>query len=37
MAMYEVQGSDFEKIAAEMSTIKGVQNAEVTKMDLALG
>ena len=37
MAMYEVQGSDFEGIANQMSTIKGVQNAEVAKMDLALG
>ena len=37
MAMYEVQGSDFDAIAEKMSAIPGVQSAEVAKMDLALG
>ena len=37
MAMYEVEGADFDNIAAKMSEIKGVQSAEVAKMDLALG
>lgn len=37
MAMYTVEGSDFDGIAGKMSKIKGVQSAEVAKMDLALG
>ncbi len=37
MAMYEVEGSDFEAIAAKMGQIKQVQSSEVAKMDLALG
>ena len=37
MAMYEVEGGDFEKIASKMNEIEGVQTAEVAKMDLALG
>lgn len=37
LAMYEVEGSDFEAIATQMSTITQVQSAEVAKMDLALG
>lgn len=37
MAMYEVEGSDFEVIAAKMGQIKQVQSSEVAKMDLALG
>ena len=37
MAMYDVEGSDFDAIAEKMSLIDGVQNAEVAKMDLALG
>ena len=37
LAMYEVEGSDFDAIAEKMSKIEGVQNAEVAKMDLALG
>ena len=37
LAMYEVEGSDFDAIAQKMSEIEGVQNAEVAKMDLALG
>lgn len=37
LAMYEVEGSDFDAIAERMSLIDGVQNAEVAKMDLALG
>ncbi len=37
MAMYAVEGSDFEKIAEKMQAIAGVQSAEVAKMDLALG
>ena len=37
LAMYEVEGSDFDGIAEKMGQIEGVQNAEVAKMDLALG
>lgn len=37
LAMYEVEGSDFDAIAEKMSQIEGVQSAEVAKMDLALG
>ena len=37
MAMYEVEGADFDAIAAEMGEIENVQSAEVAKMDLALG
>ncbi|MDP3699041.1 MAG: elongation factor 1-beta [Nanoarchaeota archaeon] len=37
LAMYEVEGADFDAIAEKMAAIKGVQSAEVAKMDLALG
>lgn len=37
LAMYEVEGSDFDAIAERMGQIEGVQSAEVAKMDLALG
>ena len=37
LGMYDVEGSDFDGIAQKMSEIEGVQNAEVAKMDLALG
>ena len=37
LAMYEVEGSDFDGIAAKMSEIERVQSSEVAKMDLALG
>ena len=37
MVMYEVEGSDFDKIAIEMGKIEDVQSSEVAKMDLALG
>jgi elongation factor 1-beta len=37
LAMYEVEGSDFDAIATKMKEIENVQNAEVAKMDLALG
>lgn len=37
MAMYEVEGGDFEAIAAKMQEIEKVQTAEVANMDLALG
>jgi elongation factor 1-beta len=37
LAMYEVEGSDFDAIAAKMGELEGVQNSEVAKMDLALG
>jgi len=37
MAMYEVEGSDSEAIAAKMGELEGIQSAEVAKMDLALG
>jgi len=37
LAMYDVNTSDFEAIAAKMGEIPGVESAEVAKMDLALG
>lgn len=37
LAMYEVEGADFDQIAAKMKEIEHVQSAEVAKMDLALG
>ena len=37
LAMYEVEGADFEAIANKMGELEGVQSAEVAKMDLALG
>ena len=37
LAMYEVEGADFDAIAARMKDIEHVQSAEVAKMDLALG
>jgi elongation factor 1-beta len=37
LAMYEVEGSDFEAIAAKMQEIENVKSAEVAKMDLAMG
>lgn len=37
LAMYEVEGADFEATATKMQDIPGVQSAEVAKMDLALG
>lgn len=37
LGMYDVDKSDFDAIAQEMSTIDEVQSAEVAKMDLALG
>ena len=37
LAMYEVEGGDFDATAAKMGEIEGVQNSEVAKMDLALG
>ena len=37
LAMYEVQGGEFDEIAAKMGEIKDVQSSEVAKMDLALG
>ncbi|MDP3990315.1 MAG: elongation factor 1-beta [archaeon] len=37
LAMYELEGADFEVIAGKMADIEGVQNAEIAKMDLALG
>ncbi len=37
MAMYEVEGSEFDQIAAKMQELEGVQTAVVAKMDLALG
>ncbi len=37
LAMYEVEGGDFDGIAAKMKEIENVQSAEVAKMDLALG
>ena len=37
LAMYNVDDSDFDAIAAKMGEIPEVQSAEVAKMDLALG
>lgn len=37
LAMYDVESTDFDGIAGKMAEIKGVQNAEVSNMDLALG
>ena len=37
LAMYTVDDTDFDGIAALMGQIKHVQSAEVAKMDLALG
>ncbi len=37
LAMFNVDDQDFDVIAAEMTTVDGVQSAEVEKMDLALG
>ena len=37
LAMYEVEGSDFEVIAGKMGEIENVQSSEIAKMDLALG
>lgn len=37
LAMYEVEGTDFDAIAAEMGKIENIQSSEVAKMDLALG
>ena len=37
LAMYTIEGADFDKIAEEMQTTDSVQSAEVAKMDLALG
>ena len=37
LAMYEVEGSDFDAIAINMGEIEEVQSSEIAKMDLALG
>lgn len=37
LAMYDVNSSDFEAIAAKMGQINGVESSEVANMDLALG
>lgn len=37
MVMYEVEGADFDGIAAKLAELEGVTTAEVAKMDLALG
>ncbi len=37
LGMYKVETSDFEAIALKMAKIPHVENAEVAKMDLALG
>ncbi|MCB9358339.1 elongation factor 1-beta [Candidatus Woesearchaeota archaeon] len=36
-AMYEVEGGDFDAIAAKMNELDKVQTAEVAGMDLPLG
>ena len=35
--MLEVEGGDFDGIAAKMGELEGVQSSEIAKMDLALG
>ena len=37
LAMYEVEGSDFDAIAIKIGEIEEVQSSEIAKMDLALG
>lgn len=37
LAMYEIEGADFDGIAVKMRNIEKVQSSEVAKMDLALG
>ncbi len=37
LAMYEVEGGDFDGTAGKMAELEHVQSAEVAKMDLALG
>ncbi|MBS3126708.1 hypothetical protein J4228_00930 [Candidatus Woesearchaeota archaeon] len=37
LAMYQVEGADFDAIAEQMKDIEHVQSAEVARMDLALG
>ena len=37
LAMYNMEGADFDAIAQEMGKLEGVQSSEVAKMDLALG
>ena len=37
LAMYNVDDSDFDALAAKMESIPGVQSAQVAQMDLALG
>ena len=37
LGMYEVEGADFDGIAEKMAKIEGCANAEIAKMDLALG
>lgn len=37
LGMYEVEGADFDGIAAKLGEIEGVKSSEVAKMDLALG
>ena len=37
LAMYNVEGAEFDEIAAKMQEIEQVKTAEVAKMDLALG
>tara|TARA_Y100000310_G_scaffold153057_1_gene152498 strand:+ start:727 stop:1005 length:279 start_codon:yes stop_codon:yes gene_type:complete len=37
LAMYEVEGADFDGIAEKMGEIENVRSSEVAKMDLAMG
>jgi elongation factor 1-beta len=37
IAMFEVEGAEFDPIAAKMGELDGVQSSEVAKMDLPLG
>ncbi len=37
MVMYEVEGADFDGISAKFGEIKDVRDAQIAKMDLALG
>lgn len=37
LGMFEVEGSDFDGMTEKMAAIEGCANAEIAKMDLALG
>lgn len=37
LAMYDIEGKDFEGIAEKIAELEDVHSAEVSKMDLAMG